>query len=111
MGSGFRAERLHIGDEVAVKLLHQDLVREKQALARFRGEARTAAVIRHPNGVRIHAVHNGTGETSEAYIVMELVRGVSLGTLLRRDGRMSPERAVRLMQDICGGVGGGHSHV
>src|SRR4029079_16090627 len=108
MGSVFRAERLHIGDEVAVKLLHQDLVREKQALDRFRREARTAAMIRHPNVVSIHDFNDGTGETSEAYIVMELVRGVSLGTLLRREGRMSPERAVRLMQDICAGVGVAH---
>jgi serine/threonine protein kinase len=108
MGSVFRAERLHIGDEVAVKLLHQDLVREKQALERFRREARTAAMIRHPNVVSIHDFNDGTGEASEAYIVMELVRGVSLGTLLRREGRMSPERAVRLMQDICAGVGVAH---
>lgn len=108
MGSVFRAERLHIGDEVAVKLLHQDLVREKQALERFRREARTAAMIRHPNVVSIHDFNDGTGEAGEAYIVMELVRGVSLGTLLRREGRMSPERAVRLMQDICAGVGVAH---
>ena len=108
MGSVFRAERLHIGDEVAVKLLHQDLVREKQALERFRREARTAAMIRHPNVVSIHDFNDGTGGAGEAYIVMELVRGVSLGTLLRREGRMSPERAVRLMQDICAGVGVAH---
>lgn len=111
MGSVFLAERLHIGDHVAVKLLHPDLVREKQALERFRREAQSAAMIRHHNVVSIHDFSDGTtngAKTSEAYIVMELVQGVSLGNLLRREGHLSPQRAVMLMQDICAGVGVAH---
>ena len=111
MGSVFRAERLHIGDEVAVKLLHPDLVREQHALERFRREARAAAMIRHRNVVSIHDFsegQNGDGASSPAYIVMELVQGVSLGNLLRREGRLSPQRAVALMHDICAGVGVAH---
>ena len=109
MGAVYRARRLHIGDEVAVKLLSRDLMRERQAIERFRREARSAALIRHPNVVSIHDFNDESlGGTHEAYIVMELVKGESLRQLLEREGRLPPERAVSLMLDICAGVGVAH---
>src|SRR4026208_1290616 len=108
MGSVFRAERLHIGDEVAVKLLHRDLVRENQWLERVWWGGRSAAMIRHPNVVSIYDFSDGSGNMTEAYIVMELVQGPSLGKLLRREGRMPSKRAAHLMLDICNGVGVAH---
>lgn len=109
MGAVYRAHRLHIGDEVAVKLLSRDLIRDRQAIERFRREARSAALIRHPNVVSIHDFNDeGLSGTHEAYIVMELVKGESLRQLLERAGRLPPERAVSLMLDICAGVGVAH---
>lgn len=110
MGTVYRARRLHIGDEVAVKLLSHDLLREQRAIERFRREARSAAMIRHPNVVSIHDFNDASssGASEEAYIVMELVKGKSLRELLESAGRLSSERAVALMHDICAGVGVAH---
>jgi len=109
MGTVYRARRLHIGDEVAVKLLSHELLRDNNSIERFRREARSAAMIRHPNVVSIHDFSDGTeSDPAEAYIVMELVRGESLRTLLEREGCLAPERAVNFMRDICAGVGVAH---
>ena len=110
MGSVYLARRLHIGDEVAVKLLSPDLLRDERAIERFRREARSAAMIRHPNVVSIHDFSDAVSvdAASEAYIVMELVKGVSLRTILQREGLLSPARAVAIMRDVCAGVGAAH---
>lgn len=108
MGAVYRARRLHIGDEVAVKVLRRDLIVNNLAIERFRREARSAAMIRHPNVVSIHDFSDAQSSESPAYIVMELVRGPSLRSILESEGRLSPERAVGLMTDICAGVGVAH---
>ncbi len=108
MGSVYRARRLHIGDDVAVKLLSRDLIRDRNAVERFRREARSAAMISHPNVVSIHDFSAADDQNSEAYIVMELVKGESLRKVLEHEGPLTPERAVGLLRDVCAGVGVAH---
>ncbi len=108
MGAVYRARRLHIGDEVAVKVLHRKFLPDAAAVERFRREARSAALLTHPNVVTIHDFADARPDGSPAYIVMELVKGVSLRGLLKREGRLDERRAVELMGDICAGVGVGH---
>src|SRR5437588_7364907 len=82
MGIVYRARRVHIGDEVAVKVLHKQLVADADMLERFRREARAAAQLRHPNIVSIIDLSEARGEDAPAYIVMELIEGESLRALL-----------------------------
>jgi eukaryotic-like serine/threonine-protein kinase len=109
MGAVYQARRVHIGDEVAVKVLHAHYVTEASAVERFRREARAAAMLRHPSVVAIYDFGEARGN-DPAFIVMELVDGVSLRALLQRERRLPPERAVALMREICAGVGAAHRH-
>ncbi|MBC7931313.1 MAG: protein kinase, partial [Rubrivivax sp.] len=108
MGAVYRARRVLIGDEVAVKVLHTKFVNDETLVERFRREARAAAQLQHPNVVTIHDYGEARGREGFAYIVMELVRGESLRDLLRREGKFDARRAVSLMRDVCAGVAAAH---
>ena len=104
----YRARRAHIGDDVAVKILLGKFVKDDAALARFRREARAAAMLRHPNVITIHDFGETDDDYAPAYIVMEFVRGTPLRELLKTESHFSVERAVRLMRGICAGVSAAH---
>ena len=104
----YRARRIHIGDEVAIKVLHDKLLKDESALARFRREARAAAMVHHSNVITIHDFGEAGNDGSPAFIVMELVKGTPLRDLLNSEIRFPIERAQRLMRGICAGVGAAH---
>jgi tRNA A-37 threonylcarbamoyl transferase component Bud32 len=104
----YRARRIHIGDDVAVKILTKKFVNDDAALTRFRREARAAALLRHPNIITIHDFGEANDEHSPAYIVMEFVRGTPLSGLLKSENHFSVGRGERLMRGICAGVAAAH---
>lgn len=108
MGQVFRARRLHIGDEVAVKILPRKYISDNNAVERFRREARAAATLHHPNIIAIYDYGEAGPSAPSAYIVMELLVGRSLRALLQSEGRLQTRRAVMLMLGICAGVGAAH---
>ncbi len=104
----YRARRVHIGDDVAVKILTGKFVTDDAALARFRREARAAAMLRHQNVITIHDFGETDDKHAPAFIVMEFVKGTPLRELLNSEDHFSVERGVRLMRGICAGVGAAH---
>jgi serine/threonine protein kinase len=107
MGAVYRARRIHIGDDVAVKVLHDEYVDEPNTVERFRREAQAAAMLRHPSIVGIYDFGEAR-DNDPAFIVMELVEGQTLRQILEAEGKLEPHRAVTLLIDVCKGVAVAH---
>jgi serine/threonine protein kinase len=87
MGMVYHARDRELGEEVALKVVRQDLVAGDPTLVdRLKSEIRMARKISHRNVVRAHDL----GEWKGTYfITMEYVRGMQLSDLLDRRGRLS----------------------
>ncbi|HEY6804888.1 MAG TPA: protein kinase [Pyrinomonadaceae bacterium] len=107
MGTVYRARRIHIGDDVAVKVLHSEYVNEPNTVERFRREAQAAAMLRHPSIVSIYDFGEAR-DNDPAFIIMELVDGQTLRQILETEGKLEPHRAVTLLIDVCKGVAVAH---
>src|SRR5262245_47438259 len=81
-GQVFLAQHTLIGRQAAVKVLHPEMSRSQEAVARFFNEARAAATIRHPGLVDVYDF--GHHPSGPAFLVMELLQGESLGSRLAR---------------------------
>jgi beta-lactam-binding protein with PASTA domain len=109
MAEVHRGRDLRLGREVAVKVLRHDLARDPSFQVRFRREAQASASLNHPAIVAVYDTgEDRTSTGATPYIVMEYVEGETLRDVLRREGHLSPERAMSLSADICGALDFSH---
>src|SRR5829696_3175897 len=104
IGSGGMAEVYLAYDEflqreVAFKVLDRKYAENKEAIERFRREARNAASLHHPNIVATH--DRGETEHGTYYIVMEYMEGGTLEELIEREGPLSPQRATEITLQVA----------
>lgn len=99
MGEVYRADDLKLGQSVALKFLsHGDV-------ARLVEEVRIGRQITHPNVCRLYDIAEIDGQL---FLTMEFIDGEDLASLLRRIGRLPPEKALTLTRDICAGLAAAH---
>jgi eukaryotic-like serine/threonine-protein kinase len=101
----YKAIDLELGRTVAIKILRPSLTSDPAFLTRFRNEARAVANLNHPNIVTVYDVGN-EGQTQ--FMVMEFVEGQDLKRVIKTDGILPVDRALRLGIQICAGIGFAH---
>jgi eukaryotic-like serine/threonine-protein kinase len=106
MGAVYRARHLSMDRPVAIKFLHQRLMEDEAARARFHIEARAAVMLRHANAVSV----TDFGQTPEGsfYIVMELLEGRTLREILSREAPIETARAISIMLQASAAVAAAH---
>ena len=105
MGEVYRAEDLRLGQVVAIKFLPESLSQDSAALARFHAEVRTARQVSHPNVCRVFDIGEANGAL---FLTMEYVDGEDLASVVRRIGRLSPDKATEIARQICAGLQAAH---
>src|SRR5262245_18593310 len=102
MGAVYRARDDNLGRGVGLKILPDEVVADRDRVARFEREARTLAALNHPN---IAQIYDFAQHESQAFLVMELVAGQTVAERLRAaGGRLELPEALAIARQIAAAV-------
>jgi len=89
----------------AVKVLSPQLAKQRQFLSRFFREAQASCKLRHENVVSGISVGE---EAGYYFFAMEFIDGTSVEEMLKKAGRIAPEKATELIAQVARGLAYAH---
>lgn len=107
MGQVFKARHRRMDRTVAIKVLPASTMKDPATVARFEREVRAASRLTHPNIVTAFDAGR-VGNTH--FLVMELVEGRDLSALVKQDGPLSLQVALKAILDAARGLEAAHRH-
>jgi YVTN family beta-propeller protein len=105
MGRVYRATQIGLNRQVAVKLIAPELATEPDFRTRFTRESRLTASIEHPNVIPVYEAGEADGRL---FIAMRWVEGTDLRSVILTDGRLEPERAVAIAEQVAAALDAAH---
>ena len=111
MGEVYEAEDLELHEQVALKTILPEIAADPLALERFKTEVHLARKVTHPSVCRIFDVFRHSGQPGDpvvTFLTMELLRGQTLASHLSKVGRLSPDQALPLVEQVSGALEAAH---
>lgn len=105
MGVVYKGYEASLNRYVAIKVLAESLAHDESVKERFLREARSMASLNDPHIIQIYFIGEHEGQT---FFVMEFVEGESLGSLLKREGKVNPAQAARVIYQTAMGLATAH---
>ena len=106
-GAVYEAEDVNLERRMAIKVMLRSRAKNREYVAKFMREARTAAQLAHPNVVGVHGV--GFDKKNDIhFLAMEYVKGRTIHDILQERGVMDLDDAVEYMIQACRGLGAAH---
>ena len=106
MGAVYKARDRELDRLIALKVIRPELATDPAILQRFKQELILARNITHKNVVRIYDLGEAEGIR---FISMEYVDGEDLRTLLRHQGKFSPQDAISVIEQVCRALDSAHA--
>jgi eukaryotic-like serine/threonine-protein kinase len=106
MGEVYEAQDLELGEHVAIKAIHSEILERPSSISQFKREVNLARKVTHPNVCRIFDLfrHKPNGDAANAdavFVSMELLHGKTLAETLQQNRRMSMEQAFPLVKQMA----------
>lgn len=100
-GIVYKAKDIALERNVAIKVLHPNLVNDPTFISRFRQEAKIAVKLKHSNIVPVY----GFGVSEGRYfIIMDYMPGGSLKDLLKDNGPLDKDHTLTIFQQLTAGL-------
>ncbi len=106
MGTVYRVRDLELDEDVALKVLHREILAAPDVLARFRQEVKLARRVTHQNVARVFDIGEHEGLK---FLTMELVEGESLAARIAARGPLPVAEVLRLARGLCDGLAAAHA--
>jgi serine/threonine-protein kinase len=106
-GAVYAAAHTRLPGQFAVKVLHGGLIRNLEAMTRFRQEAEITSTLRHPHIVQV--LDFNVTPDGFPYLVMELLEGRPLAARLAEGAALEPAAAARIVEQIAQALQAAHA--